>query len=343
MRRYGAFEIRAGAEAEFARALPAEETAAAQVDERTGILYTRDPAPPPKNIVPTPAPAATELGRPIGVRIDGVPLFGFRTPSRKLEFYSPTVAEYGWPELAIPEYVRSHVHPDSVDRAGGEFVLLSTYRLPTLIHTRSANAKWLVEISHSNPTWMHTSDAARLGLGNGDLVRVSTEIGWFVDKVWVTEGIRPGVIACSHHLGRWRLAEGDGVSRAASAVVDVAESGGRWDLRQRHGVGPYESADPDTSRIWWTDAGVHQNLTFPVQPDPVSGSHCWHQKVKVTPAEPSDRYGDVRVDTNKSHEVFRRWLAMTRPPTGEWRRPHWMLRPFRPDVSAYRRTPPRAE
>ena len=110
--------------------------------------------------------------------------------------------------------------------------------------------------------------------------------------------------------------------------------------RQRKGVAPYKSSDPDTERIWWTDAGVHQNLTFPVQPDPVSGSHCWHQKVKVTRAEPQDRYGDVHVDTHESHEVFKRWLALTRPPKGEWRRPHWMLRPFRPDTEAYRFAPP---
>ena len=43
----------------------------------------------------------------------------------------------------------------------------------------------------------------------GDLVRVATEIGYFVDKVWVTEGIRPGVVACSHHMGRWKLEQGD--------------------------------------------------------------------------------------------------------------------------------------
>ena len=337
MRKYGAFEIRTGADREFARALSPDEVAAAQVDETTGILYTNEPAAPPRNIVPTPAPVATELGRPVGVMIDGAAQFGFPTPSRKLEFYSPTVAEFGWPELAIPEYVRSHIHPDSVDRSANEFVLLSTYRLPTLIHTRSANAKWLVEISHSNPTWIHTSDAGRLGLANGDLVRVSTEIGYFVDKVWITEGIRPGVIACSHHLGRWRLAEGEGVSRAASALVELKENEGEWNLRQQKGVGPYKSADPDTSRIWWTDAGVHQNLTFPVQPDPVSGSHCWHQKVKVARAGPQDRYGDIHVDTRKSHEAFRRWLALTRAPKGEWRRPLWMLRPFRPDEEAYRR------
>ena len=342
MRKYGAFEIRKGAQAEYERVLSADEMAGATVDETTGIIYTQAPAAPPKNIVPAPVPVTSDLGRAIGVMTSGgQPRFGFRTPSRKLEFFSSTLRDFGWPEYALPGYIQSHVHPSRVNREADEFILLSTYRLPTLIHTRSANAKWLVEISHSNPTWMHTADAQRLGVKSGDLVRVETEIGYFVDKVWVTEGIRPGVIACSHHLGRWRLAEGDGTNRIASALVDLKEADGRgaWSLRQIHGVQPYKSSDPDTERIWWTDAGVHQNLTFPVQPDPISGMHCWHQKVRVTRAQLGDKYGDVYVDTKKSHEVYKRWLAMTRPPTGEWRRPNWILRPFRPDVSAYHLSP----
>ena len=336
MRKYGAFEIRAGAEPEFERRLNEREMQGASVDEKSGIVTTREPAPPPKNIVPAPVLAAGDRGRTIGVRVDGEVRFGFRTPSRKLEFYSATLKDFGWPDYAVPTYIESHVHPSKIDRESNEFVLLSTYRLPTLIHTRSASAKWLVEISHSNPTWLHTSDAAKVGVSTGDLVRVETEIGFFVDKVWVTEGIRPGVIACSHHLGRWRLAEGEGTSRMSSALVRLEEDRGEWKLTALKGVEPYESSDPDTKRIWWTDAGVHQNLTFPVQPDPVSGCHCWHQKVRVTRARPEDRYGDVRVDTTRSHAVYRRWLETTRPPKGEWRRPYWMLRPFRPAESAYR-------
>ena len=38
-------------------------------------------------------------------------------------------------------------------------MLLPTFRLPTLIHTRSGNAKWLYEISHTNPLWLHPEDA----------------------------------------------------------------------------------------------------------------------------------------------------------------------------------------
>jgi anaerobic selenocysteine-containing dehydrogenase len=341
MRRYGAFEIRKGVQPTFDKPLSSAELADATIDPDTGIVYTKAPAPPSSNITPLPYfEPDPERGRPIGIKLeDGSIVAGFPTPSRRLEFYSTTLRDWGWPEYAIPTYIHSHVHPSKIDRSKNEAVLLSTFRLPTLIHTRSGNAKWLYEISHKNPVWIHTSDAERLGLRTGDLVKVITEIGYFVDRVWVTEGIRPGVIACSHHLGRWRLQE-DGGGRLSTALVELKQEGqGEWRMRQIHGIRPYESDDPDTARIWWEDAGVHQNLTFAVHPDPISGMHCWHQKVRLEPAGPNDRYGDIYVDTKRAHEVYREWLAMTRPaskvsPNG-MRRPHWLLRPFRPAREAY--------
>ena len=103
-------------------------------------------------------------------------------------------------------------------------------------------------------------------------------------------------------------------------------------FRQREGVRPFESDDTDAGRIWWQEAGVNQNLTFPVQPDPISGMHCWHQKVRVEPAHADDRYADVFVDTRKSIEVYEEWRAKTRPAPGPGglRRPLWMNRPLRP-------------
>ncbi|MCH7792549.1 MAG: formate dehydrogenase, partial [Planctomycetes bacterium] len=100
----------------------------------------------------------------------------------------------------------------------------------------------------------------------------------------------------------------------------------------------FKSKDPDSSRIWWTDGGVHQNLTFPVQPDPISGMNCWHQIVTVERAHKGDQYADVQVDTSKSMEVYREWLAMTRPAPGpdNLRRPLWFARAVRPDDSVYR-------
>ena len=83
----------------------------------------------------------------------------------------------------------------------------------------------------------------------------------------------------------------------AHAIMLVLERrDGVLSLRQHEGVRPFRSDDPDTERVWWEEVGVNQNLTFPVQPDPVSGMHCWHQKVVVAAAGPEDRFGDVRVD-----------------------------------------------
>ncbi len=277
-------------------------------------------------------------GTAVGVEIGGSPVIGFPTPSRKLEFYSRTLKDWKWPDYAIPTYIKSHVHRDNIDVNKGEMLLLPTFRLPNLIHSRSGNAKWLYEISHKNPVWMHTEDADRLKVTTGGLVRVQSAIGYFVDRVWVTEGIRPGVVACSHHLGRWRLQEGSGGERWSTALVDLKQvQPGQWMMRQLHGIQPFASDDPDSSRIHWEDAGVHQNLIFPVQPDPVSGQHCWHQKVTVTTAGADDHYGDIFVDTNKSHKEYRRWLEMTRPAPGpdNLRRPLWMPRVYRPATEAF--------
>src|SRR5262249_21986420 len=218
--------------------------------------------PRPDNLVPTPTPDGDAAGRRrVGVDVDGEIVRGFPTPSGRLELWSRTLAEWGWPEYALPTYIESHVHPSAL--APDQMVLIPTFRVPIQIHTRSANAKWLDEIAHTNPLWIHTRDAARLGLATGDLVRVETEIGHFVVKAWVTEGIKPGVVACSHHMGRWKLdAHGERSQRQLSATVDLAHSGTRWTMRRRAGVAPYASRDPDTRRIWWSDAGVHQNLTF---------------------------------------------------------------------------------
>jgi anaerobic selenocysteine-containing dehydrogenase len=277
-------------------------------------------------------------GRPdtIAAMVDGVARRGFNSPSRKLELFSVTVSEWGWPELSTPGYARSHVHHSLIDHDRGEYVLLPTYRLPTLIHSRSGNAKYLNELAHTHPLLVCPQDAERIGVATGDLARVETEIGWFVIKALVTEGIRPGVVAASHHMGRWRLREDRGNERWSSALVDMVEDGETVDFRQLHGVAPFESSDPSSGRIWWNDAGVHQNITFPVHPDPVSGMHCWHQKVRVRSALPGDQYADIHVDFAKARAVYTKWLALTRPAEGQLRRPIWLFRPVKPTLDAYR-------
>jgi len=336
MRRYGSYEIKKKTGALYDENVAAEELDDQREDD-FGRVFTRAAKPASPNVVPLPGPDGDADGRRlVGINVDGEIKRGFPTPSGKLEFFSQTLADWGWNEYAIPTYIRGHIHPQNLE--ADQTILISTFRLPIQIHTRSSNAKWLNEIAHTNPLWLHTSHAAKLGVRTGDLVRVETEIGYFVVRAWVTEGIKPGIVACSHHMGRWKIHETG--QKQMMATVKLDHDGDRWGLKREAGVGPYKSSDKDTLRIWWNDVGVHQNLTFPVHPDPISGMHCWHQAVRVRKAEATDNYGDIHVDTAKSHEVYKKWLAQTRPaqkysPNGE-RRPYWMLRPLKPARQFYK-------
>ena len=339
MRRYGAFEITRGQGQLFHQPVPAGELVDTAVGP-FGRVYSATPKPDSPNVVPMGAPTPDDQGRrAVGVLVGDEVRRGFPTPSGRLEFYSSTLASWGWPEHALPGYIRSHVHPANM--APDQMVLLSTFRLPTQIHTRSANSKWLDELSHTNPVWIHPSDAERLGVARtGDLLRVTTDIGYFVAKAWITEGIRPGVVACSHHMGRWKLVGHDQVSSGGMmATVTLGHSDEGWAMHTHEQVRPYQSADPDTQRIWWSDTGVHQNLTFPVHPDPISGMHCWHQAVRVTRAQPGDTHGDVAVDTERAREVYAKWMEATRP-AGTYspdatRRPTWLMRPLKPSPETF--------
>ncbi|MGI8577738.1 MAG: molybdopterin-dependent oxidoreductase [Nocardioidaceae bacterium] len=329
MRKYGVVEVAKDVYRQDERELTSDEVDGAVADEH-GVLRT------PTDAESTP-PLVGEAGS-VGVRLaDGSQVAGWLTPSRKLELYSDTMASFGWPEHAVPGYIRSHVAASVLDLDAGEMVLVPTFRLPTLIHTRSGNAKYLNEISNTHPLWMNTDDAVAKWLKTGDLVRVTTRIGYFVARLWATQAIRPGVIALSHHMGRWRLNDNDG-SHWVTGKVDITRPrDGVWRLRYTGGVRPFTSDDPDSSRITWEDPGVHQNLAFPVQPDPWSGMHCWLQKVVVSAAAPGDQYGDVEVDTRESRAAFDEWIALTRPGPNAagWRRPEFLMRPVKPKRKAF--------
>lgn len=103
------------------------------------------------------------------------------------------------------------------------------------------------------------------------------------------------------------------------------------------GIRPFKSTDPDSARIFWSDGGVHQNITHAVHPDPISGMHCWHQRVKIEKAGANDKYGDIYVDTEKSFQNYKEWLAKTRPAPGPngLRRPIWFKRPLKPEKDIY--------
>lgn len=317
MRKYGAFEVEKHSYAKHMNVLTAEQMEGAVINQINKTVI--------KN------------GEPIGIMVDGKPRTGFPTPSRRNEFYSQTMVDWNWPEYAMPTFIKSHIHPDNLDAEKGEYCLVPTFRLPTLIHSRSGNAKWLVEIANRNPIWMHPQDANRFGFKTGDLIKLNTDIGYFIDKVWVTEGMKPGVVACSHHLGRWRRKQDAGNRWATNTVQINKDDSGNYKMKTVRGIRPFESEDNDSKRIFWSDGGVHQNITHAVHPDPISGMHCWHQRVRIEVPKAGEEYGDIFVDTDKSFQNYKDWLAKTRPAPGPngLRRPLWFKRPVRPAEETY--------
>ena len=318
MRKFGAFLIEPHTYKMNEKNISDEKLKGSTVDKKTGVIY--------------------KDGKDIGVMVNGKACEGFPTPSRKNEFYSQTMVDWKWPEYNIPRYIKSHIHPSKLDRDNDEYCLVPNFRLPTLIHSRSGNAKWLVEISNRNPIWMHPQEADKFGFKTGDLVKINTDIGYFVDKVWVTQSIKPGIVACSHHIGRWRRPEDQNGNRWATNTVKIDNKGdGKWSMSTVRGITPFKSEDKDSSRIFWTDGGVHQNITHAVHPDPVSGHHAWLQRVKIEVPGPNDKYGDIMVDTDKAFENYKEWQKMARPAPGPGglRRPLWLKRAVRCADSAY--------
>jgi len=84
---------------------------------------------------------------------------------------------------------------------------LITYKSVRHGQARTAVNPWLMALHPENFIDINAADAAALGIETGDKVRVRSASNpeGIVGRAWVTEGIRPGVVAISHHYGHWEL------------------------------------------------------------------------------------------------------------------------------------------
>ncbi|MBI5893446.1 MAG: hypothetical protein HZB79_07335 [Deltaproteobacteria bacterium] len=169
-----------------------------------------------------------------------------------------------------------------------EFVL-TTFKWAYHANSKTSNLKYLSEIIHSNPVWLNKKEAEKLGIKDGSLVRVVSPVGHLVTKAFITNGINPKVIAISASVGRWAY------GRVAQANPHM-ESPAKSNLH-----------DNDIEEnIWWRDKGVNPNDIIPVSIDPIGGGQAWFDTVvKIEPAHPEDKYGDVMVDNNKHMNIYK--------------------------------------
>ncbi len=139
---------------------------------------------------------------------------------------------------------------------GADELILTTYKVNVQSHSRTQNCKWLTEIYHQNPAWINPETAEKLGISEGDNVKVKSSLGEIETKARVTPAVFPGVISIANHCGHWEY------GRMASGVPT-----------------PDSKQDPDYARKWWSENGVHPNWIIPSQADPINGQQRWMDTV----------------------------------------------------------------
>jgi thiosulfate reductase / polysulfide reductase chain A len=135
------------------------------------------------------------------------PDFRFRTPSGKIELANERLRRNGYAPL--PAYVAPAAPPDA------QFRFL-TGKQALFTHASNQNNEWLHELCPENRLWINREVAARRGIADGDLVRVSSRVGTVEVRAFVTDRIRPDCVHLPHGFGHttpWlRYASGRGAS-----------------------------------------------------------------------------------------------------------------------------------
>jgi len=141
----------------------------------------------------------------------------------------------------------------------GYDLTLITHKEIMMTKARTATNYWLLALLPENPVLMNASDAQRLGLEDGDLVKVisaSNTVGvWdlpngaqkpMVGKLKVVQGMRPGVVSVALGYGHW-----------ASGARDIIIDGKTIAGDERRGTGLHANAamrvDPHLGNVTLQD------------------------------------------------------------------------------------------
>ena len=148
------------------------------------------------------------------------------TPTGKIEFYSTGIHEV-WPDdperPEVPHWIEeseSH-HERLTNDRGKDYPFLVVSNHPRWrVHAEGDDITWLREIETCKvtgpdgykyePVWINPSDARRLGIKDGDVVRIFNERGSVLGGAMLTERIRPSVISQDHGARVDGIVLGDG-------------------------------------------------------------------------------------------------------------------------------------
>jgi anaerobic dimethyl sulfoxide reductase subunit A len=144
-----------------------------------------------------------------------------KTPSGKLQIYSQELADhinsYGFTKKdPLPKYDPSIEGYEYTLK--GDFPLqLVTIHYMRRSHSTLDNVTWLRE-AFPQEFWINSVDAEARGIKTGDIVKVSSAHGAVIRPVYVTERIKPGVVALGE--GAWiQMDEENGVDKAGATNI----------------------------------------------------------------------------------------------------------------------------
>jgi anaerobic selenocysteine-containing dehydrogenase len=133
--------------------------------------------------------------------LDGGKLRGFRTPTRKVELYSETFADHGYPP--VPQFDEPLTSPRSQPELAERFPLILTCaKALRFCETQQRNVVSLRSAAPDPQLEIHPDTAAARGIAAGDWVRIETPVGGVRARAKFNTNLDPQVV-CGQH-GWWQ-------------------------------------------------------------------------------------------------------------------------------------------
>jgi thiosulfate reductase/polysulfide reductase chain A len=141
---------------------------------------------------------------------DGAPL-EFGTPSGKVEFWSDQLQAKGFDP--VPKYTPPDKSPE------GFFPLVSG-RAPVHTFSRTGSNPYLAGLMPENEVWINGATAAKLGISNGEYVRLKNQDGVLGQRIRVkaTQRIRPDTLYMVYGFGHTNRERKHAYLKGASAA-----------------------------------------------------------------------------------------------------------------------------
>jgi len=121
-----------------------------------------------------------------------------RTPSRKIEIYSETLAEAGYDPIPVhKEPTQSPTHSPSL-RKDYPLTLNTGARIKEYTHWQMRHVPQLREMAPDPLAEIHPETAKQHGIADGDRVVVETKTGQITVRVKTTDDLMPGIVNVLH-------------------------------------------------------------------------------------------------------------------------------------------------